>query len=468
MSRARQVRSVARMSENVLDTYRFVFTLGDALIRSGASSATTTKALLAVSSKAGLENVTVSVTLGQLVVSDETRAGSADRDGDGGQVRTRIHEVEPGALDINWRVMAEEIIEDYLMGDLSLTAARKALDREVDERPSRHWWRVTVGYGVLGAGFGLVLGGAPLTALGGAVTSLVISVIFRCLGGLGAPGIYSQAAGGFVAVLASAGINTALGLNEPTICIVAAIAARLAGIAAYGAVQDAITGWYLAAAGRLMEVATNTAGLVAGVAAGIATVDAVWAPAFELIQTVEPDTRHWMPSLIGAALVSGGFALSSGASRLRLAALAGFGTSVQLMNLAVASTGADSFLTISLTAMTTGAACVLVARPLNLSSNAIMTVALLPLFPGMLVYQGLLGTLTGLEDSGAILLEAMVTAFCLSVAGVLGQYIVSELLWAARGRQFSRENPGETFSKVRPGEYSSRDIMVPVFNRPFS
>lgn len=448
------------MFDTGLETYRFLFTLGDALIRSGASSATTTKALLAVAGKSGLERVTVSVTLGQLVVSDQS-----DEDD---RPRTRIHEIQPGALDINWRVRAEEIIEKYLVTDLPLDEAQEKLDEEVGQRPSRRWWRVAVGYSILGAGFALVLGGSPWTALGGAVSSLLISMIVRWLNFLGAPGIYSQATGGFVAVLTATGVNTVLGLDEAAICIVAAIASRLAGIASYSAVQDAITGWYLSAAGRLMEVATNTAGLVAGVAAGIATVRAVWDPALDLIEAVEPDTSAWAPGVLGAALVSGGFALASGARAWRLAALAAFGAGVQLGNLALLAVGTPSYLAIAVTAAACGAVCVMSARPLNLSSNAIMMVSLLPLFPGMLVYQGLLGSLFGIDDGGGVLTEAMVTAFLLSVAGVLGQYVVSEVLWSVRQVQFHRAHPGELFSRVRPGEYASRDIMLPVFHTPFN
>lgn len=456
------------MSDSTHGAHRLVFTLGDSLIRSGASSATTTKALLAVAQKSGLSGVTVSVTLGQLVVSDHM----VDDD----QPRTRIHEVQPGALDIRRRVRAEEVVERFLVEDLAVEDALAALDEESGDRPasipgrgrSLDWWAVVLGYAILGAGFALVLGGGPPTAVGGAVTSVMISLIFHWFGRFGVPGIYSQAAGGFVAVCASAGINSALGQDETAICIVAAIAARLAGIASYSAVQDAITGWYLSAAGRLLEVGTNTAGLVAGVAVGIRTVTTFWSPSQDLIASVEPDTTHWGVAVLGAAMVSGGFALSSGAWALRLLCLTCLGAAVQLLNLGVGALGADSYLGVALTAAIAGSVCVLVARPLYLSSNAIMMVSLLPLFPGMLVYQGLLGTLFTVDGATEALLAAAVTAFALSVAGVLGQYVVSEMLWAARRRQFERWNPGEHFSKVRPGEYSSRDIMLPIFNTPFN
>ncbi|WP_129660223.1 threonine/serine ThrE exporter family protein [Rothia halotolerans] len=448
------------MSSSDLRVYRFVFRLGDALIRSGASSASTTKALLAVSHRAGLRNVTVSVTLGQLMVSDQPD--------DATPPRTRIHEIQPGALDIRWRTRAEEIIEQYLLEDVPLDDALESIEREVNQRPSHQWWKLAVGYGVLGAGFGLILGGAPLTAVGGALTSVVISLIFRYLGHLGAPAIYSYAAGGFVAVLASTSINTVFGLDQVAVCIVAAIAARLAGIASYGAVQDAITGWYLSATGRILEVATSTAGLVAGVAAGISTVRLLWGPSMQLIQTVEADTTHWTASILGAAFVSAGFSLASGGWAVRLLVLTALGGGVQLLYLVLVALGMTPYLAISLAATATGAVCVLVSRPINLSSNAIMMVSLLPLFPGMVIYQGLLGTIFGLEESGAALLEAAITAFCLTVGGVLGQYAVSEMLWTIRRRQFEHAHPGQLFSKVRPGEYSSRDIMLPVFSKPFN
>ena len=56
-------------------TYKLLALLGDSLIRSGASSATTTKTLLAISSAAGLRGVTVSVTMGQLIISDSRGEG---------------------------------------------------------------------------------------------------------------------------------------------------------------------------------------------------------------------------------------------------------------------------------------------------------------------------------------------------------------------------------------------------------
>ncbi|MCP3426343.1 threonine/serine exporter family protein [Rothia sp. AR01] len=443
-----------------LSVYRLVFRLGDALIRSGASSATTTKALLAVCTRAGLKHPSVSVTLGQLMVSDQPDDGSPPR--------TRFHEIEPGALDIRWRTRAEEITEHYLLGDVGLEEALEEIEDQVNQKPSHQWWKLVVGYGVLGTGFGLILGGQPLTAIGGALTSMVISFIFRILGHLGAPGIFGYAAGGFVAVLAATALNTAFSLDQVAVCIVAAIAARLAGIASYGAVQDAITGWYISATGRMMEVATSTAGLVAGVAAGIGAVRLLWGPSVQLIETVEADTTHWTASILGAMFVAAGFTLASGGWAVRLLALTGLGGATELVYLFLLEVGTTPFLSITVSTAITGAACVLISRPINLSSNAIMMVSLMPLFPGMLIYQGLLGSLFGLEDSGATLLEALITAFCLSVGGVLGQYLFSEGLWLARRRQFHHTHPGESFSKVMPEEYNSRDIMLPVFSKPFN
>ena len=92
----------------------------------------------------------------------------------------------------------------------------------------------------------------------------------------------------------------------------------------------------------------------------------------------------------------------------------------------------------------------------------------LALFPGMLVYQGVLGTIFRVEGAGDSVLDAAITAFCLSMGGILGQYLASEALWATRRRQFRHNYPDRVFRKEMADEANFSDIMVPIFSKPFT
>lgn len=443
-------------SEQTDDVHRFITVAGSALIQSGASSASTTSALQAVCTASGLTGVTVSVTLGQLILSEHGHGT--------GTPHTRVFEFPAGALDIWWRSRAEEVLERFFMGELSPREATEELQTQIEAKPTGHLWRSLTGYALLGAGFSQVLGGDAIIAVGAALISCLVSFIFRLLARTHAPGIFSYAFGGFVAALAATAFSPFVTGSEVTICIVSALAAKLAGMASYGAVQDAITGWYLSATGRLIDGLTCTAGLVAGVSTGVALAHLV-DPDLTFVDAVSPAPETWALSVAGAALVSAGFAMSSGSTFLRTAVIAGLGAGAQLLSSGL-ELGMAGYPSTGVTAVAIGAASVLAARPLNLSSNAIMTVALLPLFPGMLVYQGLLGAVFSEAGSGKTLLEAVITAFSLALGGILGQFLVTDLMWKLRKKQFEHSHPEKDFASESIDENHPRDIMLPVFRRP--
>lgn len=434
--------------------------LGDALLRSGASSASTTSALLAVYRRSELRDVSVAVTMGQITVSRPGQEGDAPS--------TRVHETSTGTLDIQLRARTNRILEGVVLGHLDAEQALEALEELEARRTRDSHGPAILGFSALGVGFSMILGGHTLTTIAAGMLSVAVYVTFAALERLRAPGIFSLGAGGLMAAAGATGIAAVVDGVQTAVCLVAALAAWLAGIAAYGAIQDVITGWYLSATGRLMDVFTRTAGLVAGVALGIHLLEPVLGRDPGYLETLEADGSRWALSIIGAVLVSSGFALSAGGRGRVLAALGIFGGAAQAGVLAMGELGMSSYASILSAAVIVGALCVVLTRTLGLSSDAAMTVVLLPLFPGMYVYQGLLGTIFAVEGAGAELLQGAITAFCLSVGGLLGQYVASETLWATRARQFARAHPGRIFRKEMPDEQNSRDIMVPIFSRPFT
>lgn len=441
--------------------YDFMILVGDSMIRSGASAASTTRTLLAIAHAEGRENVTVSVTLGQLSVSDS--------EGIEGNPYTDVHEVSPGVLEIGWRSTTEEIIADYLLKRLTLEEAHDELATRITHRPSHPLLAATAGMGILGAGFSLLLGADTVTMMGATITSLSVSISFNKLDRSRVPAIFRYALAGFIAVLIATIFCVISSSESVAICIVSALAGHLAGIAVYDATQDAMMGWYLSATGRMVEATMSTAGLVSGVAVGMGLMNHFLNEDFTYLQQLSSETTPLFKQLVGAALVTGGFALASGGRRTRLIILSLLGMGAVLLNFVVGDILPFSpFASKTVSAICVGATGVIISKQIHLTSNAIMMLALLPLIPGMMLYQGMLGSLYDEPDSFSTLKEALVLFYCLSVGGTTGQFIVSETMWALRKRQFTRQFPGQAFNKTMVEERNAQDVILPVFSRPFS
>lgn len=443
-----------------VETYKFLSLVGDSLIRSGASSASTTKTLLGISTAAGLTSVTVSVTMGQLIISDSR--------GENQLPYTEIFEVTPAGLDIQWRSKTEDTVQRFLTHEISAGEGIELLEQEQSSLQSLSWTWSMLGFGLLGIGFSQIIGATWITALGALISSLLVSLVYSWVNFARTPGLFRFAGAGFTAVLSATVFSMLTATTDVAIIVVSSLAAYLAGIAAYAAAQDSITGWYLSALGRLMDAIICTAGLVTGVSVGIG-VSRLFAPDnLIFIRLLDAETEVSTDPIVGAALVSLGFAISCGGRKWQLLVLAATGVAAQATYLLITNLGLSPHAATALAALTVGGACVLLAKPMRLTSNAIMTVSFLPLFPGMMIYQGMLGTLFSVEGALGTLGQALLITYCLSAGGIAGQYLVSEMMWALRRAQFKHSHPGQTFSKVMVDEYNAQDIILPVFSKPFS
>ena len=89
------------------------------------------------------------------------------------------------------------------------------------------------------------------------------------------PYFYLQVAGGAIATLLAGAVAATPIEVDPSLVVTANIILLLAGIGLMGAVQDALTGFYLTSSARLIEAMMATAGIIAGVALGISVADGI-------------------------------------------------------------------------------------------------------------------------------------------------------------------------------------------------
>ena len=131
--------------------------IGEVLLSSGAGAADVTASMLEVTRACGVRNVTADVTFVDLTLrhqpgSDEPAA-------------LQIRRVNRRPVDYADLIEVDRTASDLVAGDITRAEARDQVARTVSTGHHRHRWAVTVGWGVMGAGIALTLGGSPLVCL---------------------------------------------------------------------------------------------------------------------------------------------------------------------------------------------------------------------------------------------------------------------------------------------------------------
>jgi len=129
----------------------------------------------------------------------------------------------------------------------------------------RHRWAVTVGWGAMGTGVALTLGGSLVVCLLAFLTACAIDGTQLLLPLHRIPTFYQHAAGGLVATLIAVTASVTELDVDPSRVVTAGIVMLLAGVGIMGATQDALTGFPVTASARLIDAVLNTAGIIAAV-----------------------------------------------------------------------------------------------------------------------------------------------------------------------------------------------------------
>src|SRR5690606_41279167 len=115
----------------------------------------------------------------------------------------------------------------------------------------------------------LCFGAGSLVVLVAALAVGLLIAMGELLARWSIPPSYSQVLGGFIAVLGAVLVAFIDDTANPSVVVVSCIIVQLAGLSSISAVQDAVTGWYVTAAGRILETLMLTVGLVVGVRGGM-------------------------------------------------------------------------------------------------------------------------------------------------------------------------------------------------------
>ncbi|TKK83008.1 threonine/serine exporter family protein [Kribbella jiaozuonensis] len=297
----------------VYETLDLALRIGEVLLSSGAGAADVTVAMLAVTRACGVSHVTADVTFVNLTLRHQpTRDEPA---------AIQVRRVTRRPVDYAHLIEVDETLTSLVAGDISRAEARDQVARIVSTGHHRRRWAVTFGWGVMGIGIALTLGGGPLVCLLAFLAACAIDGTQLLLPLHRIPAFYQQAAGGFVATLVAV-IASATELEvDPSRVVTAGIVMLLAGVGIMGATQDALTGFPVTASARLIDAVLNTAGIIAGVGAGLTVGDLLGVG----LTTFTPGAAGPAEvgvTVLGAALAAAAFAFASYSPRRSLIAVA--------------------------------------------------------------------------------------------------------------------------------------------------
>jgi len=346
---------------------------------------------------------------------------------------TCIRTVQPDIIDYTQVRALDQLSTDIEHG-LPLSDAAATFLAIRTARRRYPGWVSMLGNAGVGVGTVLLFTASWKVLLITLISGCLLDRLLAVLGRARVPPFFSQFAGAAMMTLIAAGAYAAgrrgvevLAGVDPTVIVVGGIVMLVAGMTIVGAMQDAIDQFYVTASARVLEVVLLTAGIVVGIVAVLQIAFRVGAPV-----AISPDPVELGPlgaQFLGAGLICASFAVWAYADLATIALAAVIGLLGWAGYTATAAVGAGEVPANALGALAAAFVATLLIRRSSIPGFALVSAAILPLVPGLSLYNGLLqltGTSPGSGDLAAgvgTLLLAVSIALGIAAGATLGTYL---------------------------------------------
>ncbi|WP_123525234.1 threonine/serine exporter ThrE family protein [Streptomyces sp. 840.1] len=392
--------------------------IGELLLAGGEGAEDVEAAMFAVTRSYGLDRCEPTVTFTLLSISHQPSLVD--------DPVTASRTVRRRGTDYTRLAAVFRLIDDITTeeGEVSLEEAYRRL---AEIRRNRHpypGWVLTLAAGGLAGAASVLVGGGFVVFLIAALGAMLGDRLAWLCAGRGLPEFYQFV----VAAMPPAAMGVALTLTHwsdvrPSAVITGGLFALLPGRALVAGVQDGLTGYYITAAARLLEVMYFFIGIVAGVLLALYG-------GLQLGAELDPEARlisHDRPviQILASMVLSLAFAILLQQERSTVLAVTLNGGVAWVIFGAMARTGEIS--PVAATAVAAGLVGLfgqLFSRYRYTSSLPFITAAIGPLLPGSATYFGLLGIAQNELDRGlASLSTAVATAGAIAIGVNLGSEI---------------------------------------------
>ncbi|MBB4687856.1 threonine/serine exporter family protein [Amycolatopsis jiangsuensis] len=391
--------------------------IGEVQMASGAGASDVTATILALTAALGLPHCEVDVIFTSITVTCHRGTDLAPV--------TALRVVRSRSLDYTRLTQAEILVRKIVRGHVGAEEAHTELDRITSAPHPYPRWVATIAWGGLAGFITLLLGGGLDIALVAFVISSLIDRIGRLLNRYHLPFFFQQVVGGLFATLTAMAVVSSdiLTTNQPTLVVAAAVTVLLSGLSTVSAVQDAITGYNVTAAGRTMEVALMSAGLIAGVVLALRLAVLLKLPSRPLPDVTASTLQDLPIVVVAGAGAAACFAIASYSTVRSMLVAAAAGAIGALVYGGLMVVRFDQVSSSAIAATLVGFCGGVLARRLRVTPLVVAVSGITPLLPGLSTYRGLyqLGVEPGANIS--TLMTAVAVGLALAAGVVLGEYL---------------------------------------------
>ncbi|MEO6471597.1 MAG: threonine/serine exporter family protein [Aeromicrobium sp.] len=409
-------------SSEIYKTIDFALRVGEMLLSNGAGAPDVSATMGSVVHHLGLRGAVVDVTFTSLSISYQTSIEEPTF------LQTR--HVRQRDIDYDDLTAVDHLVTSLLLNEVTRDKARTALAQIASSGHRTPRWAITVSWGFIGAGVGLLLGGDWIVVLIASIAAMGIEVMQRFMSRRRFPFFYQQVAGGLFATLLAVSVAAIDVPVDPSLVITSSIVMLLAGLGFIGAMQDALSAYYITAGARLLEVIIATAGIIVGVSGGLSIGSALGVDI-----GLEPATTglsHIPIMTFGAALCASAFAFSAHAPRRVLIPIALVSGAATALYFLMTKHGVGQAWASAVAAIAIGIVSYTVAGWVRVPPLVILVSGIVPLLPGLSIYRALALMADG-DSSGILALTtAAAIAISLSSGVILGEYVAQPLKREAR------------------------------------
>ena len=251
---------VGQVEESARKTIDFALRLAETMFRYGAGALEVETSIIAVTAALGLRNIEVDITNQSVVINHAPREAVPI---------TLLRVVRSWTNNYAGLVEVHELVTEIAGGGVTRDEASRRLDVITKKPKPFPRWMVAMAEAIFGAAVVGVIGGSVLGAFVAALTILLAGQVARVLGKWRVPDFFVTAISSFIITVFALLFFMANVPLSPSIVVAGGILLMLPSGRLVSAVQDAINGFPVSAAGRFLSAFLTFGAIVAGISVAL-------------------------------------------------------------------------------------------------------------------------------------------------------------------------------------------------------
>ncbi len=287
---------VGKAEESARKTIDFALRLAETMFRYGAGALEVETSIIAVTAALGLRNIEVDITNQSVVINYAPRDAVPI---------TLLRVVRSWTNNYAGLVAVHELVTEITSGGVTRDEAYRRLDVIVKKPKPFPRWLVSMAEAVFAAAVVGVIGGTFMGMVVSFVTILLASQVSRVLGKWRVPDFFVTSISSFIVTMVALLCFMLHVPLSPSVVVAGGILLMLPSGRLVSAVQDAINGFPVTAAGRFLSAFLTFGAIVAGIAVALVTSAVFGADRLDVAETISGSLPlFWVLVLVAVATVA--------------------------------------------------------------------------------------------------------------------------------------------------------------------